>query len=50
MRCPHCGRSGGWIKYRDWNFKHDYKGCRCVKEIWTADCGHEWTQFSQNND
>lgn len=46
MRCPHCGRTGGWISCRDWNNKHGCSNSRCVRETWKADCGHEWTQWT----
>lgn len=47
MRCPHCGRSGGWVSCRDWDNKH-YCGVvrNCCRETWKADCGHEWTQWT----
>ena len=50
MRCPHCGRGGGWCSTRYENQPHNdqcysfvVKG---VREKWRADCGHEWTQWT----
>lgn len=46
MRCPHCGKRGGWVSNRDWDNKHGCGNSRCVRETWKADCGHEWTQWT----
>lgn len=46
MRCPHCGKSGGWVSNRDWDNKHHCGMRNCVRETWRADCGHNWTQWT----
>ena len=51
MKCPHCGRGGGWCscRYEDQPHEDDcYNGFRgkCVREKWRANCGHEWTQWT----
>ena len=54
MKCPHCGKRGGWISTRYHNQRHEdedeecyngYKG-KCVREKWKCPDGHEWTQWT----
>ena len=54
MRCPHCGKSGGWISTRYHERRHEdedeecyngYQG-KCVREKWRCPDGHEWTQWT----
>ena len=46
MRCPHCGKSGGWCSRRYEDQSHGCYIVKCVREKWRADCGHEWTQWT----
>ena len=53
MRCPHCGKYGGWCstRYHDEEHPNFPDNCysyvpKCVREKWRCPDGHEWTQWT----